>query len=644
MVARATNFFAQQEEARRNTNRLVLLFVLAVLAIIGVLYFALIWIYFGFAMGGRHPALVIAQGLWQPQLLGFVSLTVLVFVGVASLGKTLSLRSGGGSAVAKLLGGREVARDASDLRERRLLNVVDEMALASGLPAPRVFLLDGENGINAFAAGFSTSDAVVAVTRGCLDRLSRDELQGVIGHEYSHLLNGDSRLNLRLIGVLHGLLALALVGRWLASSSRGTRRDRGAGAIILVGLVVMVVGYIGVFAGRLIKAGISRQREFLADASSVQFTRNPLGISGALKKIGGFVLGSEVKSPSAEQVSHFFFGEGLKVSLFATLLATHPPLDERIRRVDPTFDGKTPGFDADEPIVPIDEFEGETAVAQLADNDTLVLDPADVVEQVGNPTPEHLAMGTALLASFPADVRTAVQTPSGAVAAIYALLLDPRDDERRRQLADLERDSPAAASEARRLSAVVAGLDERARLPLLDLALPALRNLSGDGLAQFLKDVETLVTEDGKLTLFEFTVQQVLARRLRRGKGPGRIAYFSVVPLARDLFALLAGIAQAGNEGDPKAMCEAFLAGWARLPSLARNPPADALAEPVPLARVGQALARLALAAPGVKQQTIDACAHCALADRTVTLAEAELLRAISASLDCPLPPFLEGA
>ena len=223
------------------------------------------------------------------------------------------------------------------------------MAIASGTPTPPVYMMQEEPGINAFAAGFTPSDAVVGVTRGCVGQLSRDELQGVIGHEFSHILNGDMRLNIRLMGVLFGILVVGLIGSILLRSSLygsalQSRSSRGNSTqvLLIIGGVLMLVGFIGTLVGNLIKASVSRQREFLADASAVQFTRNPSGIAGALKKIGGFEAGSEMMNPHAPESSHMFFGRAVS-SGFNSLFATHPPLEERIARLDSSWqpDGET---------------------------------------------------------------------------------------------------------------------------------------------------------------------------------------------------------------------------------------------------------------------------------------------------------------
>ena len=294
------DFFGEQEQARRQTRWLIALFVMAVAAVIVAVYLAMIVV---IGADGEQPL-----SFWNGSLFLAVAAATTLFISGGSLYKISALASGGGESVAEALGGRLVSRASGDFLEKRLLNVVDEMAIASGVPTPKVFILDDEHGINAFAAGFTTQQAVVAVTRGTLEQLSRDELQGVIAHEFSHILNGDMRLNLRLIGILHGILLLALIGRILLRGG-GRGRSKNGGGIVFFGLALLAIGYIGVFFGNLIKAAASRQREFLADASAVQFTRNPDGIGGALKKIGGFEQ-SAIHHPKAEEASHFFLAKG----------------------------------------------------------------------------------------------------------------------------------------------------------------------------------------------------------------------------------------------------------------------------------------------------------------------------------------------
>jgi Zn-dependent protease with chaperone function len=639
----ATNFFDQQDAARRQTGVLVVYFVLAVVAIIAAVYLAVSAILFA---SQRHG---VPQPLFDPQRLGAVALVVAVVILLGTLYKIAVLQEGG-AAVARLLGGRLVDPATSALDERRLLNVVEEMALASGTPVPSVYILDGEAGINAFAAGFAPGDAVITVSRGCLDHLTRDELQGVVAHEFSHILNGDMKLNLRLIGLLYGILMLALIGqlmmRFSGNSAGSSRRSKDDGnsraAFLMLGLALVIIGWVGVFFGRLIKAAISRQREFLADASAVQFTRNPDGIAGALKKIGGLAEGSRITSPHAEEACHLFFSAG--VPSFSSLLATHPPLVERIRRIDPSFDGQ---------FVPTVLEPHEARAADLEKplpsetvSGLIPLDSSAAVASVGAPQRAHVDFAARLVASLPGPLLEAVHEPFSACAVVYTLLLDRDPAIRQVQFAHLETSAdPGTVPEIARLEPLIVPLGDAVRLPLVELALPALRALSGRQYQQFRDRIDFLVASDQKLSLFEFALQRMLRRHLDRQFTPRRPPagrYAPPTPLPDHLAVLLSSLAHAGHV--PRAdELQAFRGGMARF-GIAPDARALLPDEACSLPALDRALDRLAASAPQVKSRVLDACAACIASDGTVTVAEGEMLRAIADSLDCPIPPLLAEA
>jgi Zn-dependent protease with chaperone function len=337
----SSTFFEHQARARQASTRLVVLFLLAVAGVTAAVNAVIATVYVNTI--GRYPLpqldaldnLVITYASLPPALYLWTTALTLAAIAIRSLSVIRRLRAGG-DVVATMAGGRLVDRATRDLDARRLLNIVDEMAIASGVTVPRVYLLPGEPGINAFAAGYAPNQAAIAVTEGAMRTLTRDELQGVIGHEFSHVMNGDMRLNVQMIGVLAGILFVGEIGEFLMRSTSGSDRRKGGSGVVLVGLALTIVGYVGLFFGRLIKAALSRQREFLADASSVQFTRNPDGLAGALATIAAIADGSLVRHRRAETLSHMFFASGISVWL-ASLFATHPPLMERVRRVNPAF-------------------------------------------------------------------------------------------------------------------------------------------------------------------------------------------------------------------------------------------------------------------------------------------------------------------
>ncbi|MDQ5981136.1 MAG: hypothetical protein QG602_4114, partial [Verrucomicrobiota bacterium] len=451
------DFFEAQDRARRRSKRLVFLFALAVLGTIAAGYTAA-WFaaggleYQGFTRdryGSRQYHASGARPLFDPKLFLGVAGTTLAVVGIASLYKWSQMRHGG-AAVAEMVGGRRVEPKTRDFRERQLLNVVEEMAIASGIPMPAVFILDEEPGLNAFAAGLTTADAAVAVTRGTLDKLTRDELQGVIAHEFSHILNGDMRLNVRITAIVFGILVIGLIGRGIIRAlfrgrvrTSGKKKGGEIPVLLAIGLALMIIGYIGYFFGRMIQAAVSRQREFLADASAVQFTRNPLGIGGALKKIGGYALGGTMLNNHAGEIGHFFIAQAFK-SNFGGLWATHPPLDERIKAVEPNWDGQlfdppevvdirnesfaTAGFGGGIRHTPEETFrrvhEAQPDLPPARPPVRMAFEPAKAVVDIGALTDSHFRHAQALIQSIPERLREAVRDTAGAQVVVFGLLLN----------------------------------------------------------------------------------------------------------------------------------------------------------------------------------------------------------------------------
>jgi Zn-dependent protease with chaperone function len=655
------DFFEAQARAKKRTTRLVALFALAVIGTIVAGYFAAIFL-IGQASGRvqRHrgyaaydaPAAP-GRPLWQPAVFAEVCLGTLAVVGLASLYKWNEFSSGG-SAVAESVGGRRVDPHTTDLHERRLLNVIEEMAIASGVPMPAVYILDDEPAINAFAAGLTTGDAVVTVTRGTLEKLTRDELQGVIGHEFSHILNGDMRLNVRLSAILFGILVIGIAGRGILFSLRNARvssRDskNGGGAVIAiaaVGVALLVIGYVGYFFGRLIQAAVSRQREFLADASSVQFTRNPAGLTGALKKIGGYALGSSLQSAKGTAIGHFFFAQGF-TSMFGGAWATHPPLDERIRAIDPQFDGKM--FDPPEVVdVAHESFRDAGLVPPLAGlapqrPQPRVSAAARAVAAVGTLTAEQITGAQSLLDTLPARLRTAARTAGEAAPLLYGVLLDQDDPavrERQRQLV-----ATRAGADALRvldeLDPSLRALRPEHRLPLVQLTLPALRPVAPAELAPILDTLDELVHADGRVSPFEFALQKLLIRSLDLGRDPSRagvIQIYSFNAVTEEISVVLSALAHTASNVDLDARA-AFAAGAAQIKLIeARLTFLDESASS--LEKLDAALDKLATASGPIKQRTLVAAAHVVGADGRILIDEAELLRAIAATLDVPMPPL----
>ncbi len=656
------DFFARQDKAHRNTKWLVLYFTAGVAALVLTVYFACLLIFTGFGLHHRHSyysyTLEKQQEitLWNPRLFLGVAVGTLGVIGVGSICKTIEL-SQGGSAVATMLGGQLVNPHTTDPDERKLLNVVEEMAIAAGLPVPQVYLLPRERAINAFAAGYSTSDTVIAVTDGAIRLLTRDELQGVVGHEFSHILNGDTRLNLRLMGAIFGILCLTVVGRILLNTDSGYRRSRDRNPLPLLGLVLLVLGWVGVFFGRLIQAAVSRQREFLADASAVQFTRNPAGLAGALKKIGGFAYGSKMQAAHADEACHLFFGNGMGESFFH-LWDTHPSLTERIKALEPDFNGTFPA---------VLEPAGPASLPPLQDRGALLfasatrpgttavfgmsppprLDARVALSGIGRPVAAHLRYAEELRNAIPPTLQAAAREAFGASALVYALLLSDNETARTRQLSQLSSAASSGGSqETLRLLGEVQALPTHAKLPLLDLALPGLRHLSPNQYQQFRAAVKALVESDGEIDLFEYVLQKLVMRHLEPQFVQARkpvVQYYALKPLVPDCEVLLSALAYVGQT-EPAKVEAAFRQGAAQLSYASQVDLTLLNSDDCDLTKVDVALDRLAQSAPQIKKNVLNACAQTVAADGVIQELEAELLRAIADSLDCPLPPFVTPA
>lgn len=622
------DFFEQQERAKTRTGWLVMLFAIAVALIAGTVYLAAV-------LALRGPEVASAGAplqWWDPGLFALVVVGVVGIVGIASGVRVLTLRSGG-TAVAEMMGGRVVSPETSDPDERRLFNVVEEMALASGVPVPVVYVLPDEPGINAFAAGYALEDAVVAVTDGALDRLTRDELQGVVAHEFSHLLNRDSRLNIQLTGLIFGILALGLAGRLLLRGSwhvGGGKKNQGALVLLAVGLALFLAGYLGVLFGRIIRAAVSRQREVLADAAAVQFTRNPQGLAGALKKIG--LAGSTIQNASSEEVSHFFFANGMKPGLIRRLWATHPPLEERIRRLDPSFDGDFAAYRS--------APASDTGVSSLASNA-----PADAssreepsIESKDRPSPADPspAVGAALRHEIPTALHATVATPFGAVAVVYALMLDTQSATYDQQVAILRESlQPPLVDEILRIVPSLDAVPPAARLLLVDVASPALRQMSFPQAEVFSRVLATLARIDGRVSVFEFALEKIVQHRLGALLGSARTRTTAKLDaVLTDAVVLLSALAHVGTPTTAE-MLSAFRAGLLTLTSDDYRP------APCTTADLDGVLDRIGTARSEVRERIVAACVETVCHDRAVTSAEAELLRAVAIALDAPLPSFL---
>lgn len=632
------DFFACQEDARRRTVRLIFLFSLAVLGVALAVYLVAVFTCL-FSLKGLTSGIT----FWNPRLFLWTTGGTLLFVGLGSFWKIHELRAGGAH-VAAALGGRPVPLRPEDPRERQLRNVVEEMSIASGIPVPDLYLLDRERGINAFAAGHDLNDAAICVTNGAVKLLDRDELQGVVAHEFGHILNGDMRLNLSLAGWLNGILMVSQVGEM---GLRGVRRTggRGSGAIALVSFALYAVGYVGYFFGRLIKSAVSRQREYLGDASAAQFTRLPEGLAGALKKIGGLANGSRIEHPRADEMSHLFFSNAL-ADAWLHALDSHPPLEERIRRLDASFNGRFPEV-TPLPAPPPSEIYLKPQPPKTAPKPAVSLSGAEVIallSRAGDPMQEHLDRARYLLNELPEPLISAVRDPFGACAVVFGLLLDRTPAVRARQEEILSaHGNQALIGEVRTLAPALGSLPPEVRLPLLELSLPSLRALSRDQFFDLKDTVERLAAADNRISLFEFTLRYLLLRHLEpsftpRPNRPAQI--YGLRGVQHECSCVLTSVARIGHQDET-------LARQAFQRSLIVLQEAKAEFTFLPAAECGiacleKSFAALETTSPLIKRRLLGACLECLRHDGTVTVAELELFRAIADAIGCPLPPWLE--
>ena len=646
------NFFQNQHNARRKTWQLVVFFLLAVVLIVLALNVVIFAVFFMSSM--KHPSLQV-HGLnqWFTTPYAFwASVGILAVIVMGNLNTFYKLR-GGGRSVAELVGATRVDPNTSDLKERRLINVVEEMSIASGTPVPELYVLE-DNAINAFVAGYRPTETVLVVTRGGLDAFTRDELQGVIGHEYSHIFNGDMRINIRLMGILAGILLIGQIGGFImrtggrAASSRSSSNRGGGAQIIILGLALFIIGYIGLFFGSLIKAAISRQREYLADASSVQFTRNPDGIAGALWTIKERIQGSQLLNAHADDISHFCFSNAVGEKVFS-MMATHPPLEARINAISPHYNLKMR-------LKHRQESEAAEAAAQQADAGTAAglggiaavgfagaaataVNGAKVRDSIGQVKAEHLDYASKVYAAIPKQLGEAAHKRDTVRQLIYALTVaDTKDGDRQSGLQVIERAEGADSVVAvNRFIDQVQEAGNRYRLALINISIPTLKSLPWEQRAEFLTTLEDLVKVDHRYTIFEFAMLTILREHLAEDAGQDiKEKYFKYGDVLDEIKVLLSLLAWTGAANAE----EARTAYNTIMKQFTPDPVAMVDKAECKLSAVTAALKKLNQLSHILKQTVIESFADCVIQDGKVLPAEAELLQAIATSLDSPMPPL----
>jgi Zn-dependent protease with chaperone function len=676
------DFFQHQEQARKRTTFLVILYLITIVLLLASVYGL---IFFCVMYSGGDP--------FDPAI---VEIMIVVMFGIfllilgGSLYKIYSLSRGGGRGVAEMLGGRRISSSPYKPVECRLYNVVEEIALAAGTPVPTIYILDNEHGINAFAAGYSPQDAVIGVNRGTVELLTRDELQGVIAHEFSHILNGDMRMNLRLIGVLFGLQVITLIGYYLmrifsrAGSytrvhTHNNKGGNGAALLVLFGLGIMLIGYVGIFISSIIKASISRQREFLADASAVQFTRNPSGIAGALKKIGCQEVGSAVKNEHAAEASHLFFGNVCEAFSLGNIFATHPDLKTRIKRIDPTFNGLFPRYVNqiniynDVKSKKLSNSGVESRIESHDESQRTSPTLSNLIDNIGNINVETLAIAAELLQNIPEDIADDASEPLTAKATFYAILLQADEEVQKKQFEIISMmENQFVVRQTLDIYRKLQKLTDITKIPLAQRIMSTLRQLTQTQYKLFYDVVNRLISADQKLSLFEYTLKAILLRDLDIYFGlakPLRVRYSTLEAVKESIVVVLSFIAYAGHEDVSEAQ-KAFSESARQLydsyygfrqrkevkaeisldkpTNIAENSSDSSLKlcdsimsrENCTVKLFDGSLHILAETSPMLKKQIYESLLTCIRYDGKITIKEGELIRAVTAMLAIPMPVF----
>jgi Zn-dependent protease with chaperone function len=665
------NFFEQQNVARKKSLFLGMIFIFALVLIASS---TSLIAYFILHLSGITP-LPLKDWVVSRDCGSIFGVTLLIIAG-GSFYQLLNLAKGG-EAVAKMAKGRKVDMSSSEPHERIFINTVEEMSIASGTPMPTLYIMDNEQAINAFVAGYEPTECVLVITLGALNTLTRDELQGVIGHEYSHILNGDMRINVRLIAMLAGILLFGQIGQFLLrtsthrsrfsrsrSYSTSTTKNKGSALILFIGLAMIIIGYIGLFCGRIIKAAISRQREYLADAASVQFTRNPEGIASALYKISDINDGSRLVSTfHAEDINHLCFSESIKMNL-SGLLASHPPLPERISAIDKSFlvrfrarknAQKSKGSKQEKPVSSQTTGHAGNAFDQNQLGSSFISPPPIISRAptasplrkkqlpVGMVSPAHLDYAITLLAGIPSSTKKLAHNPDSAKTLLMSLMINETANDLHSKALSLLSDEGKASLTAGRtsnISTLVEGITKPQRIPLIEMAIASLKSLSQEQRQCFIKDLVTLANIDSKFTFFEFSLITLVKQQLSPKHGKKiKSKYHSYKNVTKEISLIIKMFATASSQNQQAReklydhAMQSFSAEikWANTPKTKAE-------------NISHALNKLRLISPLLKQPFLESCAECVLEDKAINHREYELLRLVATVIDCPMPPLLMTA
>jgi len=623
------DFFSTQDRTRSTTRKLIFIYIIAIIALDISIYFVTL-IIFGVAgdMG--------ISSFWIPELFIGVSFVTLAIISIGTIFRVYQLKKGG-SAVAEMLGGRKVSMSSTDFNEQRLINVVEEMSIAAGIPVPDLYVLDNEPSINAFAAGYSTRDAAVGVTRGTMEQLNRDELQGVIAHEFSHIFNGDMRINIRLIGILNGILLIHLMGSIIMRSGAYGRmgssgKNKNQGGIIIFGIALLIIGYIGMLFGRIIQSAVSRQREYLADAAAVQYTRNPDGLAGALHKIAASVEKPTLNDAHAMELSHLFFSKSFKSGL-DSLFATHPPIDKRIEALGSALSQE----DVMKRSASKKRSKNQTK-SQDSDKGHNIMDPEWILAAIGTIDSQQLSKAGNILAGLPQPVKDAIHEPLGAESLLFAMLLSGEIEIETNQIEQIKKMCGSETEFAvLSLKQHLSKIKPEWKLPIVEIAIPSLKEMSEEQFGRFRSTLSELINADGKVTLFEYALEKIVTHQLEvvySKKADPEITHANLNKLGGEISLLISAIAHE-TTGNPE---EAWNAAIQTLPVKLKEEFTFIKQSDCTFDAVDQALEELGKSSGAIKKSFLNAALHSIAQDGISNRKEMEWVRAMAAAIDSPLP------
>lgn len=623
------DFFTTQDRTKRTTRKLIILYLFAVIALVFSVYLATLILFATTAGSG-------ISSFWIPELFIGVSFITCSIIAIGTMFRVYQLKKGG-SAVAEMIGGRKVSMSTTDMKERRLINVVEEMSIASGIPVPDIYILDQEPSINAFAAGYSIRDAAVGVTMGTLDHLNRDELQGVIAHEFSHIFNGDMRINIRLIGILNGILLIHLMGLMITRGGAYSRlgssgRNKNQGGIIIFGIALLILGYIGMMFGRMIQSAVSRQREYLADASAVQYTRNPDGLAGALHKIAAFAEDPSLKDPHAMEVSHLFFSSSFRSGL-DSLFATHPPIDKRIESIGSVLQR--------EDVIKRPRKTEESTTGRLEDHEEMDhLDPKWILAAIGTMSSQSISQAGQMMTSLSDQIKESIHEPVGAQSLIFSLLLSGELEIETAQVEQIRKlCGPEVEFSVLTLKNALKQVEPDWKLPIVELSIPALKEMSKSQFHLFQTTITKLIASDGKVSLFEYALEKMITHQVEVEfirKNEPKVIYNDLHSLNTEISLLLSAISHESDEGAEASWKAAIGTLDEKVaPKLNLQPKSNCTFD-----AIDEALEKLGQSSDSVKKAFLDAALHAITQDGITNRSEIKWVRAMAVAIDCPLPLF----